>query len=165
MTRALLACFALAVCATASADDKKPAAAAPAAKPAAAAPAAAAPAPAGPTKSAPGSTVYFIAPEDGATVGRVFPVKFGLTGMGVAPAGVIHDGSGHHHLLVDAKEPPKAGQPIANDANHLHFGGGQTETALALPPGDHTLQLVFGDAGHQPFDPPLMSKVITVHVK
>jgi len=158
MKRALIACVALALCATASAADKKPAAA-PAATPAAA------PAPAAATKPAPGSTVYFIAPEDGATVGRVFPVKFGLTGMGVAPAGVVHDGSGHHHLLVDAKEPPKAGQPIANDANHLHFGGGQTETSLALPPGDHTLQLVFGDAGHQPFDPPLMSKVITVHVK
>jgi hypothetical protein len=160
MTRVLIACFALALCASASADDKTPAAAAPAAKPAAGAPAAPAA-----SKPAPGSSVYFIAPEDGATVGRVFSVKFGLTGMGVAPAGVVHDGSGHHHLLVDAKAPPKAGQPIPNDANHLHFGGGQTETSLALPPGDHTLQLVFGDAGHQPFDPSLMSKVITVHVK
>jgi hypothetical protein len=135
---------------------------APAAKPAAA-PAAAASA--SPPKPSPGSELYFIEPADGATVSEVFKVSFGLSGMGVAPAGTLRDGTGHHHLFIDAKDPPKAGMTIPSDPKHVHFGGGQTETALALPPGDHTLQLVFGDASHQVFDPPLVSKKITVHVK
>jgi hypothetical protein len=85
--------------------------------------------------------------------------------MGVAPAGVAHENTGHHHLLVDVKELPAAGQPIAKDAQHVHFGGGQTETTLKLPPGTHTLQLELGDANHIPFDPPVVSKTVTVHVK
>jgi hypothetical protein len=117
------------------------------------------------TKAPAGAEVYIISPQDGATVPETFVVRFGLKGMGVAPAGVAHDKTGHHHLLVDVKELPPAGQPIANDKQHMHFGGGQTETTLTLPPGTHTLQLDLGDANHIPFDPPVVSKVITVHVK
>jgi hypothetical protein len=83
----------------------------------------------------------------------------------VAPAGVDKANTGHHHLLVDAKALPPAGQPIPNDAQHRHFGGGQTETVLKLAPGTHTLQLELADANHVPFDPPLVSRKITVHVK
>ncbi len=112
-----------------------------------------------------GAAVYIISPTDGATVGRHVTVRFGLKGMGVAPAGVSKDGTGHHHLLVDVQQLPAAGQPIPNDAQHIHFGGGQTETTLTLTPGTHTLQLELGDAHHVPFDPPLLSKRITIHVK
>ena len=109
--------------------------------------------------------VYFISPQDGATVPANFTVRFGLKGLGVAPAGVARENTGHHHLLIDVKQLPAAGQPIPNDAQHRHFGGGQTEAMLTLPPGTHTLQLELGDANHVPFDPPLVSKRITVHVQ
>ncbi|MGH8159062.1 MAG: DUF4399 domain-containing protein [Rhodanobacter sp.] len=123
-------------------------------------------APALPITKAPADTVvYIISPADGATVGQEFSVRFGLKGMGVAPAGVAREHTGHHHLLVDVKELPPAGQPIPKDGNHLHFGGGQTETVLKLKPGTHTLQLELGDENHVPFDPPLVSKKITIHVK
>ncbi|MEY2170373.1 MULTISPECIES: DUF4399 domain-containing protein [unclassified Rhodanobacter] len=117
------------------------------------------------TKAPAGVGVYFISPQDGATVPATFTVRFGLKGMGVAPAGVARENTGHHHLLIDVKQLPAAGQPIPNDAQHRHFGGGQTETTLTLPPGTHTLQLELGDASHVPFDPPLVSKRITVHVQ
>ncbi|HUA81822.1 MAG TPA: DUF4399 domain-containing protein [Dyella sp.] len=117
------------------------------------------------TKAPAGAEVYIISPQDGATVSPTFTVRFGLKGMGVAPAGVTHENTGHHHLLIDVKVMPAAGQPIPKDEQHLHFGGGQTETTLKLPPGTHTLQLELGDSNHIPFDPPIVSKAITVHVK
>ncbi|GLQ88998.1 DUF4399 domain-containing protein [Dyella flagellata] len=117
------------------------------------------------TKAPVGAEVYIISPQDGATVSQTFTVRFGLKGMGVAPAGVAHENTGHHHLLVDVKTLPMAGQPIPKDGQHLHFGGGQTETTLKLPPGTHTLQLELGDTNHIPFDAPVVSKTITVHVK
>lgn len=111
------------------------------------------------------ASVYIISPKDGATVGQDVTVRFGLKGMGVAPAGVVKEHTGHHHLLVDVKELPAAGQPIPKDDNHLHFGGGQTETTIKLKPGTHTLQLELGDSNHVPFDPAVVSKKITIHVK
>ncbi|MGN6656082.1 MAG: DUF4399 domain-containing protein [Rhodanobacter sp.] len=123
-------------------------------------------APALPTTAAPaGAEVYNISPADGATVGPEVTVRFGLKGMGVAPAGVVKENTGHHHLLVDVKDLPAAGQPIPADAQHIHFGGGQTQTTLKLAPGTHTLQLELGDANHVPFEPALVSKKITIHVK
>lgn len=117
------------------------------------------------TKAPPGAKVYFITPTDGATVHGRVRVRFGLEGMGVAPAGVAKENTGHHHLLVDAAALPAAGQPIPKDAQHVHFGGGQTETTLDLSPGTHTLQLELGDANHLPFEPPIVSKRITIRVK
>ena len=117
------------------------------------------------TKAPVGAEVYIISPKDGATVGESVTVQFGLKGMGVAPAGVDKEKTGHHHLLVDVKDLPAAGQPIPKDETHLHFGGGQTETTLKLTPGTHTLQLEMGDQNHIPFDPALVSKKITIHVK
>ncbi|CAM0998386.1 DUF4399 domain-containing protein [Rhodanobacter sp. Root179] len=126
----------------------------------------AAEAPGLPTTAAPaGAEVYIISPGDGATVGQEITVRFGLKGMGVAPAGIGKEHTGHHHLLVDVKDLPAAGQPIPADANHIHFGGGQTQTTLKLAPGTHTLQLELGDQHHVPFEPALVSKRITVHVK
>lgn len=122
--------------------------------------------PALPVHKAPaGARVYIISPADGATVGQDVTVRFGLAGMGVAPAGVEKENTGHHHLLIDVATLPPPGQPIPNDATHKHFGGGQTETVLHLAPGTHTLQLELGDANHVPFDPAVVSKRITIHVR
>jgi hypothetical protein len=118
------------------------------------------------TPAPPNAAVYFISPKDGDTVASPFKVQFGLSGMGVAPAGVEKPNTGHHHLLIDATlSADELKQPIASDAKHVHFGGGQTEAMVTLPPGKHTLQLVLGDWSHVPFNPPLMSAVITVTVK
>lgn len=116
------------------------------------------------TPSTAGAGVYFIAPADGATVTSPVTVKFGLKGMGVAPAGIAFDGAGHHHLIVDA-ELPALDKPIPADANHVHFGKGQTETTIELKPGKHTLQLLLGDQLHVPHDPTVASKKITITVK
>jgi uncharacterized protein DUF4399 len=123
-----------------------------------------APAWAEPTSSAPGAEVYFHYPLDGARVPQRFTVKIGLKEMGVAPAGVAKEFTGHHHLLVDSDMVPPD-QPIPSDYNHLHLGNGQTETVLTLPPGTHTLQLLLGDHQHIPHKPPVMSKKITIYVR
>jgi len=112
-----------------------------------------------------GAAVYFIEPLDGATVTPTFTVKFGLRGMGVAPAGTDVPNTGHHHLLVDVADLPNSKQPLPANEHVLHFGKGQTETQVTLTPGTHTLQLVFGNYLHIPHDPPVMSKSITVTVK
>ena len=118
------------------------------------------------TPSPPGATVYFINLKDGDTVTSPFKVQFGLTGMGVAPAGSQNPNTGHHHLLIDTQlSPEQMKQPIPADAQHRHFGGGQTEAVLMLPAGQHTLQLVFADGSHIPHNPPVVSPVITVTVK
>jgi hypothetical protein len=118
------------------------------------------------TAAPPGASVYIISPKDGDTVTSPFKVQFGLTGMGVAPAGVEKPKTGHHHLIIDATlSAEELKQPIAADATHIHFGGGQTEAMVTLPPGQHTLQLVLGDWSHVPFDPPIMSPVVAVTVK
>lgn len=109
--------------------------------------------------------VYFIAPQDGARVKNPVHVVFGLEGMGVAPAGVEYPGTGHHHVLVDVETLPEPGKPIPADERHLHFGKGQTEARIELPPGRHTLRLVFADHLHRPFDPPVVSEPITIVVE
>jgi len=113
-----------------------------------------------------GAEVYFINLEDGATVQSPVTVRFGLSGMGVAPAGTEKENTGHHHLLVDSELTGEAlNEPIPADDNHVHFGGGQTETTIELEPGEHTLQLVLGDWSHFPHDPPVMSERITITVE
>lgn len=128
--------------------------------------AAAAAAPAGGRTPAPADAYVYIGwPNDGETLHtRHIKVWFGTRNFGVAPAGVEKPNTGHHHLLIDVPLPP-LDQEIPNDKNHLHFGAGQTETTIDLPPGTHTLQLLMGDANHIPHDPPLMSKKITIHVQ
>jgi hypothetical protein len=110
-----------------------------------------------------GARVYIEAPSNGAYVPTTFTVRFGLVGMGVAPAGVDRPNSGHHHLIVDSPLPP-FDQPIPNDENHLHFGAGQTEASVTLPKGKHTLQLLLADGNHIPHDPPVYSQPIVVYV-
>ncbi len=112
-----------------------------------------------------GAEVYIVSPRDGATVKGPVTVVFGLKGMGVAPAGIKVDGTGHHHLLVDSDPPADPSQPLPANEKTIHFGKGQTETTLALPPGKHTLQLVLGDLLHIPHDPAVISKKITIVVQ
>ena len=133
---------------------------------------AAAPAFAQGTAAPEGAELYIANLDDGATVSSPVTVVFGLRGMGVAPAGTEADNTGHHHLLLN-RPPFGEGEygaeelelALPSDDNHLHFGGGQTEVTLDLPPGDHTLQLVLGDHGHVPHDPPVVSEVITITVE
>ena len=119
-------------------------------------------------RSAPAANaeVYFISPADGAVVQGPVTVRFGLKGMGIAPAGVKFDNTGHHHLLVDTDlSEVKLDAPLPATDKILHFGKGQTETTLTLSPGKHTLQIVLADYLHVSFDPPLHSKKITITVK
>ena len=113
----------------------------------------------------PGAEVYIVSPKDGAKVKSPITVVFGLKGMGVAPAGIKFDNSGHHHLLIDSDLPADLSQPLAANEKSMHFGKGQTETSLTLPPGKHTLQLVLGDSLHVPHEPPVISKKITITVE
>ena len=108
--------------------------------------------------------VYFVEPQDGATVSSPVNVVFGLKGMGVAPAGIEKENTGHHHLIIDA-ELPDLKAPVPSSDNYKHFGGGQTETSIELAPGQHTLQLLLGDHFHIPHDPPVMSNKITITVQ
>jgi hypothetical protein len=124
-----------------------------------------APAPVKRTPAPPEAYCYIGWPNDGEVLKTTrVKVWFGTRNFGVAPAGVTKPNTGHHHLLVDAAVP-KLDEAIPNDKNHLHYGLGQTETVLELPPGTHTLQLLMGDADHVPHDPPVMSKRITIHVR
>jgi len=115
------------------------------------------------TSAPEGAEVHFVGLQDGATVPQKLTVHFGLSNMGVAPAGVDRPNTGHHHLLIDTALPA-LDQPIPNDFNHLHFGAGQTEADVTLSPGKHKLQLLLGDANHVPHDPAIMSKPITITV-
>ncbi|HEX6930210.1 MAG TPA: DUF4399 domain-containing protein [Gammaproteobacteria bacterium] len=108
--------------------------------------------------------LYFLMPEDGAVVKNPVRVVFGLSGMGIAPAGVAHPNTGHHHLVIDAPLPA-AGKAIPANEHYRHFGGGQTETLLELSAGTHTLQLVLGDSLHVPHEPMVTSKKITIVVE
>ena len=118
------------------------------------------------------ATVYFIGLEDGDTVSSPVTVVFGLAGMGVAPAGTEKENTGHHHLLLN-RPPIGEGEEGAEeleyglpaDDNHIHFGGGQTQTTIDLPAGTHTMQLVLGDLNHIPHSPPVASEVITITVE
>ncbi|HEV7612009.1 MAG TPA: DUF4399 domain-containing protein [Steroidobacteraceae bacterium] len=113
-----------------------------------------------------GAEVYIIAPLDGAKVHGPVTVRFGLKGMGIAPAGVKFDNTGHHHLLVDTELGElKLGAPMPATDKILHYGKGQTETTLTLPPGKHTLELIFADYLHNSFDPPLHSRKISITVE
>ena len=109
--------------------------------------------------------VYFITPANGDTVAQTFKVRFGLSGMGVAPAGTQRENTGHHHLLIDVGELPGMAGPLPATDNIKHFGGGQTETELTLSPGKHTLQLLLGNYAHVPHEQPVLSKKISITVQ
>lgn len=117
------------------------------------------------------AAVYVVNIENGATVTSPVTVVFGLSGKGVAPAGVEKEGTGHHHILLNRAPYGEASDDnemlefgIPADDNHIHFGGGQTEVVLDLEPGEHTIQLLLGDHNHVPHDPAVVSEVVTFTV-
>jgi hypothetical protein len=116
------------------------------------------------TPSPAGAEVYIISPANGAKVHNPVVVRFGLKGMGIAPAGVKFDNTGHHHLLIDTDAPTDASLPLPASDKILHFGKGQTETTLTLAPGKHTLQLLFADMSHVPHNPVVISKKVSITV-
>jgi Domain of unknown function (DUF4399) len=116
------------------------------------------------TPSPAGAEVYIISPKNGDKVTSPVHVLFGLRGMGIAPAGVKFDNTGHHHLLIDTDAPADMSAPLPATDHIKHFGKGQTETTLTLSPGKHTLQLLLADQNHIPHDPPVISKKITITV-
>jgi len=121
---------------------------------------------AGETPAPPDAKVYFIDLKDGDTVTSPVTIRFGLSGMGIAPAGTEAPNTGHHHLIIDDRiEGEALDAAIPMDEKHLHFGKGQTEATVTLPKGQHTLQLVLGDWSHIPHKPPVMSERITVTVE
>jgi hypothetical protein len=115
--------------------------------------------------SPPGAEVYIVLPKDGAKIKGPVTVVFGLKGMGIAPAGIKFENTGHHHLLIDSAPPADLSQPLPANEKTVHFGKGQTETTLTLTPGKHTLQLVLGDFVHIPHEPAVVSKQITIVVE
>jgi hypothetical protein len=162
--RLLIAPVAIALVLTAC--GQKPAEQPAPAEPAAAAPVAPveAPPPVERTPSPAGARVFFVSPADGETVTSPVKVVFGLEGMAVIAAGDPTPNSGHHHLLIDVP-PPDLAQPLPKDDQHVHFGKGQTEAEVTLAPGQHTLQLILGDANHIPHNPPVISAPITITVQ
>lgn len=115
------------------------------------------------TPSPEDAKAYIVSPANGDTVKNPVKIVFGLNGMGIAPAGVEIENTGHHHLLVDQKELPDMTMPLG--APPIHFGKGQTETTIELPPGKHTLQLILGNHLHVPHSPPVLSEVVTITVE
>jgi hypothetical protein len=118
----------------------------------------------GGTPAPAGAETYLISPADGATVDSPVNVRFGLKGMGIAPAGVEKKDTGHHHLLIDTPIPDLS-KPVPADDKHRHFGAGQTEVSVPLAPGKHTLQLLLGDHNHVPHEPAVVSKPVTITVR
>ncbi len=116
------------------------------------------------TTAPPDACLYIIGPGQGDRLRGAFLCRFGLRNMGVTHAGDTHANRGHYHLLVDVTEPLDPDEPIPTDKNQLPFGAGQTEARLDLPPGRHTLQLVLAGADHRLFDPPVISRAITLDV-
>ena len=108
------------------------------------------------------ANLYIISPANGEAVNETFTVIFGLKNMGISPAGIERKNTGHHHLLVDGKKLPSITMPMGGEVKH--FGGGQTETSLTLPKGQHTLQLILGDHRHIPHSPAVVSEKITITV-
>ena len=107
--------------------------------------------------------VYFINLQDGDKLESPLFIQFGLSGIGIAPAGTNRQDTGHHHLLINIDDIDLS-RPIPSSQNHIHFGGGQTETVLDLPTGVYTLQLLLGNMSHIPHNPPIISKKIKIEV-
>ena len=117
-----------------------------------------------PSPSKNDALAYIVSPKNGEKVSNPVTIIFGLKNMGVAPAGVQKEHTGHHHLLINADQIPETNKPIPSDDNHRHFGKGQTEVTLTLPLGKNTLQLILGDHFHIPHNPPVISEKITIEV-
>ncbi|HSU27412.1 MAG TPA: DUF4399 domain-containing protein [Chitinophagaceae bacterium] len=111
-----------------------------------------------------GSKVEFKSPANNATVSSPFKIEMNAVGIRVDTAGPVIPGVGHHHLIVDAEDFLPTGEMTPKDSTHIHFGKGQTEYTISLPPGKHKLALQFADGLHRSYGQQL-SATITVNVK
>ncbi len=106
----------------------------------------------------PTGRVFFSEPKDGAVINGPVKVVMGVEGIAIKPAGEVVEDTGHHHILIN-KGFMAPGQVIPTDSTHRHFGKGQTETILNLPPGDYTLTLQFADGLHRSYGEKLSAAV------
>jgi hypothetical protein len=113
----------------------------------------------------PPQSVFFVSPPDGATVGTTFRVQFGVRNLTVKPAleDIENPNAGHHHLLINMDSLP-AGQGIPFTDQHIHFGKGQTDAEVKLPPGRYKLTMQFANGAHVSYGPRLASTIM-VNVK
>lgn len=119
---------------------------------------------AGNTPAPKDAEAYIIWPKDGRVIpGGKFWLRMGAKKIGIAPAGTKKKNTGHHHVIINAPLPP-LDQEIPSNKNYRHFGGGQTEARIELPPGRHTIQLLMADHEHIAHNPPLYSEPITIIV-
>lgn len=104
------------------------------------------------TESQPGAaSVAFASPSDGERVAGGVRVEMEADGLVIEPAGEVHEGAGHFHVIAD-DGCVAPGAAVAKDADHVHFGKGQAEGTIYLGPGTHELCLQPGDGAHVALD-------------
>lgn len=108
-------------------------------------------------------TAHFTNAEDGDVREAPFVLRFGLTMRGLVPAGKTAGRAGHHHLLVNQPLPLDFKEPLPFTERYIHFGKGQMEHVVDLPPGTYTFQLLLADQGHIPFF--VYSKPVRITIK
>ena len=107
--------------------------------------------------------VFFKWPKDGSTVASPVFVDMGVEGMIIEPAGIVKEGYGHHHILINQKSWPE-GEVIPTSDSTLHFGKGQTDASIELDPGRYIISLQFADGVHVSSGE-LMSESIQINVE
>lgn len=110
--------------------------------------------------------VFFLEPQDGATVGTTVNLEFGSENFIIEPVGdgMVHEGHGHFHIGLDTECLP-AGEVIPTADPWIHFGDGSSVIEYSLPPGEHTLTLQIGDGEHRTLPDPGLCTTITVNAQ
>jgi hypothetical protein len=98
-----------------------------------------------------GASVALTTPVEGASVAGGVPLEMTADGITIEEAGEVHHGAGHFHVIADAGCVAE-GESIVRDADHVHFGAGQSEGMIYLEPGTHELCLQVGDGVHTALD-------------
>lgn len=111
-----------------------------------------------------GAKVVFKNLKNDATISSPFKMEMGTEVIKIDTAGPVVAASGHHHLFIDAEDSLAAGTVVPKDSAHIHFGKGQTEYALTLPPGKHKLTLQMADGLHRSYGGRLATTIM-VNVK
>ena len=98
-----------------------------------------------------GPTVTLTAPTDDAHIAGGVQLAMSADGLTIEEAGEVHDDAGHFHVIAD-DGCTETGAAVARDADHVHFGKGQSEGVIYLEPGAHELCLQAGDGEHIALD-------------
>ena len=113
------------------------------------------------TASAGTRAIAISEPASGATVSSPVKICMVAHSVTVEPAKKgVHDGKGHHHILIDSDLPGDLSKPIGKDAQHIHMGDGSTCKSLNLEPGVHVIRALFAKGNHVPYNPPITATVI-----